>query len=111
MIVDDEAMIAMLLEDMLADLGYQVVGPFGRLAEAIEAARQEPLDAAILDVNLGGQPVFPVAEVLAGRDIPFVFATGYGDATLDGPWSGRPVLGKPFQGYELEKVLARLLAR
>ena len=99
----------MMLEDMLGDFGYEVVGPVARLAEAVAAAQQEEIDAAILDVNLDGAPVYPVAEALAVRGVPFLFATGYGNGGLREPWSDRPALAKPFYRRDLEQALAGLL--
>lgn len=110
LVVEDASLIAMMIQDMLADLGHEVVGPFGQLAKAVEAARRERLDAAILDVNLDGAPVYPVAEALAAQGIPFLFATGYGNGGLREPWSGRPTLAKPFYRGDLERALARLLS-
>src|SRR3954452_13708464 len=80
LVVEDEAMIAMLVEDMVLDFGSEVVGPAARMDEAIRLARHAELDAAILDINVGGTVVFPVADVLRERGIPFIFATGYGAA-------------------------------
>lgn len=108
LLVEDEMMVALLLEDMLAELGHTVVGPLSRIDKAVEAARQQALDAAVLDVNLNGQAVYPVAEALAARGVPFVFATGYGSRGLCGAWRGRPVLQKPFQRHDLQRVLAAL---
>ena len=80
LLVEDEAMVAMLLEDMLSDLGCEVVGPAGNVAHALELAKGEAeIAGAILDVNVGGQPIYPVAETLKARGVPFVFATGYGE--------------------------------
>ena len=72
----------MLLEDMLDDLGYEVAGTAGGLDEALGLARDADVDVAILDVNLNGNPVYPVADVLAGRGVPFMFSTGYGEQGL-----------------------------
>ena len=110
LVVEDEMMIAMMLEDWLADLGYAVAGPHAHLRPAIEAARQENVAAAVLDVNIDGEVVYGVAEVLAARDIPFVFASGYGAAALTAPWIDRPSLSKPFTRGDLAKSLARLVA-
>lgn len=110
LVVEDELLIGMLLEDMLNDLGYEVVATVGRLEEALQMAREVAVDVAILDVNLNGQEVYPVADVLAGRNIPFVFASGYGDNGLPAPYQNRPTLPKPFQQELLQSRLAALLA-
>lgn len=102
-------MIAMLLEDTLADFGFAVVGPCARLSDAIASAQREDLDAAILDVNLDGSPVYPVAEALAARGIPFLFATGYGQAALPEPWCDRPTLAKPFYRRDVGNAVTALL--
>jgi CheY-like chemotaxis protein len=109
LVVEDEVAISLLLEDMLLDFGCTVVGPAGRLAAATELATREDLDLAVLDVNLAGQPIYPVAEALAVRGIPFVFSTGYGSAGIDEPYRDRPVLQKPFAQHELERVLKAAL--
>ena len=85
LVVEDEMMVAMLMEDMLADLGCIVVGPISRLDEAMESVSELELDCAVLDVNLGDQSVFPLADLLLERGIPYAFATGYGDAGLRPP--------------------------
>lgn len=108
LVVEDESVIAMLLEDILTQFGHQVVGPVARLGKAVELAHHEALDMAILDVNLNGQEVYPVAEALAKREIPFVFASGYGKSSLRTPFGDRPVLTKPFQWRDLSMILARV---
>ena len=110
LVVEDEMMVSMLIEDMLAELGCQVVGPASRLDEALELARDAELDCAVLDVNLGGQPIFPLADVLRQRGLPFAFATGYGDAGLREVDRGSPVLQKPFREGDLARVLGELRA-
>ena len=97
LVVEDELMIRMLLEDMLGELGYTVTAEAARIDEALEAAKTADFDLAILDVNLDGQPVLPVADVLVARGMPFVFATGYGERGLPESYRDRPTLKKPFQ--------------
>ncbi|HEX5379226.1 MAG TPA: response regulator, partial [Phenylobacterium sp.] len=94
LVVEDEMMVSMLIEDMLEDLGCTVVGPASRLDEAMVLAREADLDCAVLDVNLGGQSIFPVADLLRAKGAPFAFATGYGDAGLREVDRGSPVLQK-----------------
>jgi CheY-like chemotaxis protein len=108
LVVEDEMMVSMLIEDMLTDLGCTVVGPASRLDEAMELAEQNGLDCAVLDVNLGGQPIFPLADLLRERGRPFAFATGYGDAGLRDVDRGSPVLQKPFREGDLARVLGEL---
>jgi CheY-like chemotaxis protein len=110
LVIEDESMVRMLLQDMLEDIGCVVVGSASRLPEAIEKARSLAFDVAILDVNLNGERTFPIAEVLAERGVRFAFATGYGMASLPPHFNGRPVLQKPFQQQELERVLRAALA-
>jgi CheY-like chemotaxis protein len=110
LVIEDESMVMMLLQDMLEDIGCVVVGSASRLPEAIEKARSLTFDVAILDINLNGERTFPIAELLAERGLRFVFATGYGVANLPPGFDGRPVLQKPFQQSELERVLRAALA-
>ena len=105
LVVEDEMLVAMLLEDLLAELGYEVVGPAKRLDTAVAMAEAEPLGAAVLDVNLAGQNTYPVADVLRRRGIPFVFATGYGARALADAYRDVPTLQKPFQIQDLERTL------
>jgi CheY-like chemotaxis protein len=109
-VVEDELMIRILLEDMLRDLGYTTAGEAGRVEEALEAAKNVDFDLAILDVNLNGQPVLPVADALAARGTPFVFATGYGDRGIPESYRDRPTLKKPFQIDGLKHVLESAIA-
>lgn len=110
LVVEDEYLIRMLLEDMLDELGYDMAAGVGTFAEASEHAANGAFDAAILDVNLDGREVFPVADILAKRNLPFVFVTGYGERDLPDPHGGRPALQKPFQVEQLKSALAALLA-
>jgi CheY-like chemotaxis protein len=110
LVVEDEYLIRMLLEDMLADLGYAVAAAVGTIAEASTLAESGEFDAAILDVNLDGEPIYPVADILAKRGLPFVFVTGYGERSLAEPYRDRPALQKPFQAEQLQTTLAAVLA-
>lgn len=111
LVVEDEMMVSMLIEDMLVDLGCTVVGPASRLDEAMQIADEAELDCAVLDVNLGGQPIFPLADRLREKGAPFAFATGYGDAGLREIDKGTPVLQKPFREGDLARVLGELRAK
>jgi CheY-like chemotaxis protein len=102
MVVEDEALIAMVLVDHLQEIGLSAVGPFSRVADALKVG--EELDAAILDVNLGGESVYPVADMLHARGIPFVFMTGYGSASIDPRFAMVPVLQKPIEAKALEDM-------
>ena len=110
LVVEDEYLIRMLVEDMLADLGYAVAAAVGTMAEASELAATGDFSAAILDVNLDGNEIFPVADILSGRGVPFVFVTGYGERSLPEPYRDRPALQKPFQADQLGAALGGLLA-
>ena len=110
LVVEDEMMVSMLIEDMLEDLGCKVVGPASRLDEAMALAADAELDCAVLDVNLGGQSIFPLADFLRAKGAPFAFATGYGDAGLRDVDKGSPVLQKPFRETDLARVLGVLKA-
>jgi CheY-like chemotaxis protein len=106
LVVEDEALVSMLLEDMLADHGCEVAATASRIAQALELIEGGiAFDAAILDVNLGGEPIFPVAEALAAKGAPFVFATGYGAGGLPEAWRSRPTLQKPFSHDDVGKAL------
>jgi CheY-like chemotaxis protein len=110
LVVEDETIVAMLLEQMLEELGCRVVGVAGQVSIATELARTADVDVAILDMNLGGQSVDPVAEALADRPAPFVFASGYGEDGLTPRWRGRPVLTKPFRLEQLRQTLEAAVA-
>jgi len=111
LVVEDELMIRMLLEDMLAELGYTIAVTAAHLDEALRAAQTADFDIAVLDVNLNGMPISPVADALVVRGMPFVFATGYGKAGLPDLYRDRPTLKKPFQLDKLKEALQHALAR
>ena len=108
-LVEDEVMIRMMVADMLEELGYRVAAEAGDVDEAMQLAETTDFDIAILDVNVNGKVISPVAEVLARRDRPFIFATGYGAQGLPEEFRDRPTLQKPFQMETLAKVLANAL--
>ncbi len=105
LVVEDEAMIAMLVEDMVLDFGSEVVGPVANMNDAINLARSAELDAAILDINVGGSAIFPVADILSERGVPVIFATGYGSKGLPPRFQNSPTLPKPFSYQSLAETL------
>jgi CheY-like chemotaxis protein len=111
LVVEDELMIRMLLDDMLTDLGYTIAAEAGSIEEALAAARKVEFDLAILDVNLNGQPITPVVEILIERRLPFVFATGYGARGVPEAYRTNPTLQKPFQAEALAQALDAATAR
>ncbi|MEI9852579.1 MAG: response regulator [Sphingomonas sp.] len=110
LVVEDEPVVAMCLEDILDCLGYEPVGPASRLDEGLALARAGRLDAAILDINLGGERSTAIAETLRSAGVPFAFASGYG-APPDGFSEATPLIGKPYREAEVRAALAALLAR
>lgn len=108
LVVEDEMMVAMLVEDMLVDMGFDVIGPAYRLSDGLRLAEREPIDIAVLDVNLNGIRSFPIAAVLTDRGIPFVFATGYGTTGVEVEYPDVPVLAKPFTSDRLDEALAKV---
>ena len=109
LVVEDNALVATLFAEILESVGWQVVGPVAYLATALDAAASEDFDAAVLDVNLRGQTVYPVAEMLDARRVPFVFVTACGREALPPLFCGRPHLGKPFAPRDLIGEVARLI--
>jgi CheY-like chemotaxis protein len=105
LIVEDEATIAMLIEDMIMELGHEPYAIASRLGMAMEMAASGDFDLAILDVNLDGSTSTPVAHALQGRGIPFFFATGYGRAGIDPAFADSLVVGKPFIISDLAKAI------
>ena len=106
LVVEDEALIAVMVEDMLTSMGSEVVGPVGTIEAALDLARREGLDAAVLDVNVRGERIDPVAELLMGRGVPVLFATGYGEVRLQSG-AAATVIDKP---YTQEKLARGLMA-
>lgn len=105
LVVEDESMVAMMIEDMLEDLGHCVLATSGRMPEASKLVSSASADLAILDVNLNGEETYPLAASLASRKIPFIFATAYGSSGIKAEWSGVPVLQKPFQSSQLAEAI------
>ena len=106
-LVEDEFLILMQLETMLQELGCKIGGTASHLNDALSRAETCEVDLALLDINLGGKKIYPVAEVLRRRQVPIVFSTGYGQAGIDAPWTSYPVVQKPFMARELERALAQ----
>jgi CheY-like chemotaxis protein len=111
LVVEDEMLIAMMIEDTLQELGCTVVGPVGKLDAALQLATHEPLDAAVLDISIRGGLVYPVAEALLARNVGFVFASGYGNWALPEIFANQLRLAKPFTLLELEETLRLLVNR
>ncbi|MDX2275179.1 MAG: response regulator [Hyphomonadaceae bacterium] len=111
LIVEDEALVAMLIEDIILDLGHEVAAVAGRLEDGVAKAAALDIDCAVLDLNLNGQRTYPIAETLRQRGAPFLFVTGYGAAGLEPGWEDEIVVQKPFQQHELELGIARALAK
>jgi len=110
LVLDDEMLVAMMLEDMLIDLEYEVVGPYATLEDGLQAAKSQTLDGAIIDLNLG-RGVFstPVAEALRERGVPFLLATGYGANEQTDALGHSGLLGKPFSTNDVQVALDTML--
>jgi CheY-like chemotaxis protein len=108
-LVEDEVMIRMMVADMLEELGYSVAAEAGEINEAVRLAGSTEFDIAILDVNVNGKVISPVANVIQTRGRPFIFATGYGAQGLPEEYRDRPTLQKPFQMETLAQVIASTL--
>ncbi len=111
LIVEDEFAVLMLLEGMAESFGCQVVATASNLSNALLLATTGAFDAALLDINLAGQQVYPIAQVLKDRGISFVFSTGYGAIGLDSDWTNYIVLQKPYLDVDLEKALMTVVSR
>jgi CheY-like chemotaxis protein len=104
-LVEDEVMIRMMVADMLEELGYSVAAEAGEIDEAMKLAQSAEFDLAILDVNVNGKVISPVADLIRARNLPFIFATGYGSAGVPEQYRDRPALQKPFQIETLAKMI------
>lgn len=110
LVVEDESLVAMLLETILEDMGCVPVGPAATVDEGLQlAGEDQPLDSALLDVNVAGKQVFPIAEALKARGVPFVFSTGYGEGGLPDEWRGQPTLQKPFTEAAVRDALMKAM--
>jgi DNA-binding response OmpR family regulator len=109
LVVEDEAAISILIEDMLLDFGTEIVGPAARIEYALQLAHEADLDLGILDINLAGEDTYPIADVLRRRNIPFVFATGYSTNALPVQFQASPTLQKPFTFKTFEETLRAAL--
>jgi CheY-like chemotaxis protein len=104
-LVEDEVMIRMMVADMLEELGYRVAAEAGEIGEALRLAESADFDFAILDVNVNGKVISPVADLISARNRPFIFATGYGSSGLPEEYRDRPALQKPFQLETLARMI------
>jgi PAS domain S-box-containing protein len=109
LLVEDEPLVSMMLADMLSAFGHKVDGPYSRFSDAILAAKTNNLQAGILDVNLGGEKTYAVADILATRNIPFAFVTGYGPDSIVSAFSHAPVLQKPIEAAKLHALLQQIV--
>jgi CheY-like chemotaxis protein len=109
LVVEDEMLVLLNVEDILADLGCTSVSAAATVNQALGLIATQSFDAAMVDVNLDGRTSYPVADALAARGVPFVFSTGYSGQSLNDGYRDRPVLGKPYREADLVEVLARLL--
>ena len=110
LVIEDESLVAMLLETVLEDLGCLPVGPASSVDEGLRLISDEAvLDGALLDVNVAGRQVFPAADALKARGVPFVFSTGYGEGGLPDEWRGHPTIQKPFTEATVRSALMSAL--
>ena len=110
LVVEDESLVAMLLETILEDMGCSPVGPVATVDEGLAmVAAETSLDAALLDVNVAGREVFPIAEALKARGVPFVFSTGYGEGGLPDAWRGQATVQKPFTESAIRDALLKAM--
>ena len=109
LIVEDEALVAMLIGDVVDELGHEVAGVAGRLDAGLTLAQESDADFAVVDLNLGGERTYAIAEALKRRGIRFMFVTGYGLSGVDANWRDQVVVQKPFEFAEFERAMARAL--
>ncbi|HEV8408393.1 MAG TPA: response regulator [Sphingomicrobium sp.] len=109
LVVEDSPVVGPFTVDILADLGCEVVGPAPNMAAARKLIVEGQFDAALMDVHIRGERVFPLCEMLEARDVPFVFTSGYADWTMPSKWNDRPRLQKPYTVGQVEEALSQLL--
>jgi CheY-like chemotaxis protein len=107
MIVEDEALIAMAMSDLVTELGFKVVGPYSNLKDAMAALKGDGVDGAILDINIGGELIYPLADILIARNLPFIFTTGYGKESIASSYENIQVLHKPVERKALRQIFVR----
>jgi CheY-like chemotaxis protein len=110
LIVEDEPLVAMLVEDAIAELGLTASGPAARVDKALQLIEERAPDGAILDVNLAGEQVYPVASLLRERQIPFLFMTGYGEEAIRDDFDKMPIVKKPFTVEQIQMAIRQLVA-
>ena len=106
LLVEDEALVGMMMTDILTEIGFHVIGPFGKVSDAMAAITHVEFHAAVLDVNLAGELIYELADMVAARGVPFVFVTGYGAEVIDGRFAQVPVLQKPVERQILQNIFA-----
>lgn len=106
-VVEDEALIALEAEDMLRDMGHEIVISAATVRQALQALASQDVELGLLDVNVAGVEVFPVADVLLGKEIPIVFATGYGASAIRQDLQKYPTIKKPYSSEDLQRAIAQ----
>jgi DNA-binding response OmpR family regulator len=106
LLVEDEALVGIMIQECLSELGFRVTGPVCTASEALSAANDGHFDAAILDINLGDGSVYRVAEILSARSVPFIFVTGYDSDSVDSRFQEVPILQKPIERQMLQKIFS-----
>jgi len=108
LVIEDSPVVAPFTVEILGELGCEVVGPAPNMAAARELVESEEIDAAILDIHIRGERVFPICEMLEGRDVPFLLTSGYADWQVPDKWRDRPRLQKPYTLDQVKEALAPL---
>ncbi len=111
LVVEDEPLVALLIEDHLRDLGVEDVVFAHSLEAGLRLARDVPCDFAVLDINLNGERSFPIADVMRQRDIPFLFSSGYGSRDLEERYADHPVLTKPYSAQAFQEAIRQLFGQ